>query len=147
MERFTGRSSDIVTIPGKPIATGYKVWVIAQPGYILGVIYHQNSKGLVGSKAPKGSQINPTQAVVINLLKSLPDPPIGPTFRYCVWLDNLFVSTTLFSYLRKLGYGAAGTTRTNSGICKDFVAKKKAEQTNQQTSRWGSLWQVPTVEG
>jgi hypothetical protein len=79
-------------------------------------------------------------------LKSLLDPPIGPTFRYCVWLDNLFTSTTLFSYLRNLGYGAAGTARTNSGICKDFVTKKKAEQANQHTSSWGSLWQVPTED-
>jgi Transposase IS4 len=115
MERFTGRSSDIVTIPSKPIPTGYKVWAVAQLGYILNVIYHRNGKGPIGSKAPKGSGINPTQAVV----------------RYCVWLDNLFVSTTLLSYLRKLGYGAAGTARTNSGICQEFVAKKKAEQSNQ----------------
>jgi hypothetical protein len=130
MERFTGRSFDIVTIPSKLIATGYKVWAVAQLGYILSVIYHRNGKGPVGSQAPKGSQINPTQSVVVNLLQRLPKPPIGPTFRYCVWLDNLFVSTTLLSYLRKLGYGAAGTARTNSGICKDFVAKKKAEQSN-----------------
>jgi hypothetical protein len=126
--------------------TGYKVWAVAQLGYILSVIYHRNGKGSVGSKVPKGSGINPTQAVVVNLLKSLPDPPIGPTFRYCVWLDNLFTSTTLFSYLRNLVYGAAGTARTNSGIYKDFVTKKKAEQANQYTSSWGSLWQVSTVD-
>jgi hypothetical protein len=29
MEWFSGRSSDIVTIPSKPISTGYKVWAIA----------------------------------------------------------------------------------------------------------------------
>lgn len=146
MERFTGRSSDIVTIPSKPIPTGYKVWAIAQLGYILNIIFHQNGKGPIGSKAPKGSGINPTQAVVVSLLQNLRKPPIGPSFRYCVWLDNLFVSTTLLSYLRKLGYGAAGTARTNSGICKEFVAKKKAEQSNQYISRWGELWQAPTID-
>jgi hypothetical protein len=101
MERFSGRSLDIVTIPSKPISTGYKVWAIAQLGYILGVLYHRNDKGPVGSKAPLGSGINPTQAVVITLLKTLPNPPIGPGLRYCIWLDNLFVSTTLFSPFRK----------------------------------------------
>ena len=35
MTRFTGRSSDIVTIPNKPIATGFKIWVLAQMGYCL----------------------------------------------------------------------------------------------------------------
>jgi hypothetical protein len=117
MERFSGRSLDIVTIPSKPISTGYKVWAIAQLGYILGVLYHRNGKGPVGSKALPGSGINPTQAVVVTLLKTLPNPPTGPGLRYCIWLDNLFVSTKLFSYLRTLGIGAAGTCRTNSGIC------------------------------
>ena len=109
-------------------------------------MYHRNGKGPVGSKAPQGSGINPTQAVVVTLLKTLPNPPTGPSLRYCVWLDNLFVSTTFFSYLRRLGYGAAGTCRTNSGICQEFVLKKKAEQANQSISQWGSLWQAPTED-
>jgi hypothetical protein len=56
------------------------------------------------------------------------------------------VSTTLLSYLCKLGYSAAGTARTNSEICQEFVAKKKAEQSNQYISRWGELWQAPTID-
>jgi hypothetical protein len=68
-----------VTIPSKPISTGYKVWAIAQLGYILGILYHQNGKGPVDSKAPKGSGINPTQAVVVTLLQTLPNPPTGPS--------------------------------------------------------------------
>lgn len=55
MTRFTGRSSDIVTIPCKPIATGYKIWVIAQLGYSLSWIFHQKQKGPVNiKKVPKG---------------------------------------------------------------------------------------------
>jgi hypothetical protein len=79
IERFSGHSLDIVTIPSKPISTGYKVWAIAQLGYILGILYHRNGKGPVGSKAPPSSGINPTQAVVVTLLKTLPNPPIGPS--------------------------------------------------------------------
>jgi hypothetical protein len=30
IERFSGRSSDILTIPSKPIPTGYKIWAVAQ---------------------------------------------------------------------------------------------------------------------
>lgn len=40
----------------------------------------------------------------------------------------------------------AGTCRTNSGICQDFVTKKKAEQANQSISQWGSLWQAHTED-
>jgi hypothetical protein len=109
-------------------------------------LYHRNGKGPIGSKSPPGSGINPTQAVVVTLLQTLQNPPTGPSLQYCVWLDNLFVSTTLFSYLRRLGYGAAGTCRTNSGICQEFVLKKKAEQANQSISQWGSLWQAPTED-
>jgi hypothetical protein len=134
MERFFGCSLDIVTIPSKLILIGYKVWAIAQLGYILGILYHRNGKGPVGSKALEGLGINSTQAVVITLLRKLP-ALIGPSLRYCVWLDNLFVSTKLFSYLRSLGYGAVGTCCTNSGICQEFVLKKKAEQANQSISR------------
>jgi hypothetical protein len=85
IEGFSGQSSDITTIPGKPTPTGYKIWALAQCGYILSVIFHQNGKGPLNSKVPKGSKINPTQAVVVNLLKTLPDPLIGPSLlRYCV---------------------------------------------------------------
>ena len=134
-----------MTIPSKPISTGYKIWAIAQLGYILRVLFHRNRKGPIESKVPKGLGINPTQAVVVTLLQTLPKI-VGLSLRYCVYLDNLFISTTLFSYLRRLGYGAAGTCRTNSGICQEFVVKKKAEQANQSISQWGSIWQAPTKD-
>ena len=146
IEGFFSRSSDITTIPSKPTPTGYKIWAIAQRGYILNVIFHKNGKGPISSKVPKGSGINPTQAVVVNLLKTLPDPPIGPTLRYCVWLDNLFSSTTLFTYLQSLGYSATGTCRTNSGISKDLVDIKKREQANPNLTPWGTIQQEPTMD-
>ena len=100
-----GRSCNIVTIPSKPISTGYKVWAIAQTGYILGVLYHRIGKGPVGSKVPEGSGINPTQAVVVTLLQTLLRI-VGPSLRYCVYLDNLFTSTTLLLY-----YGVLDTVQ------------------------------------
>jgi hypothetical protein len=104
----------------------------------LNIIFHQNGKGPIGSKVPKGSGINLTQAVVVNLLKTLLDPLIGPTLWYCVWLDNLFFSTILFTYLQRLGYGATGTCRTNFGISKDLVALKKKEQANPNLTLLGN---------
>ena len=35
MIRFTGRSHDIITIPSKPISTGYKVWAVAQASFTI----------------------------------------------------------------------------------------------------------------
>lgn len=36
IERFTGRSTDITTTPGKPTPTGLKMWILALEGYLLG---------------------------------------------------------------------------------------------------------------
>lgn len=130
MTRFTGRSSDIVTIPCKPIATGFKIWVLAQLGYSLSWMFHQKQKGPVGiKKAPKG--LNKTNAVVLHLLNRLPQQP------YCVWLDNLFTSHNLMTLLREKGYGAAGTGRINSGVVQDLIDKKNAEKT-KDVFPWGS---------
>jgi hypothetical protein len=54
--------------------------------------------------------LNPTQAVVISLLKQLPDAT------YHVFLDNLFSSPDLFIVLREMKVGVTGTYRTDSGI-------------------------------
>jgi hypothetical protein len=97
-------------------------------------LYYCNNKGSVSSKTLPDSGINLTQTVVVILLKTLPNLSIGSSLYYCVWLDNLFVSITLFSYLRFLGYGAADTCYTNSEIYQKFVLKKKAKQANQSIS-------------
>ena len=77
---------------------------------------------------PKALGYNKTAATVPNLLQLLPKRLKESL--YVVWLDNLFLSTKLFEYLRELGFGAIGTAWTSSGICADFVAKKKADAKN-----------------
>lgn len=82
----------------------------------------------------------------MNLLKLLP-PTINSNQHYVVWLDNLFTSTTLLSYLKELGYGAAGTCRANSGIHKDFVeAQKREKSSGQRLTKWGTIYQQPTMD-
>jgi len=125
MLRFTSRSHDIITIPSKPIPTGYKVWVVAQQGYILSWLWHSKRSGPVGIKVPRALGRNKTAATVPYLLQRLPKRP--PESLYVVWLDNLFSSTKLFQYLRDLGFGATRTARTTSGICAEFAAKKAAD--------------------
>lgn len=134
MARFTGRSSDILIIKNKPISTGFKIWAIAQEGYILHWIWHQKVKGPVGIKPPN-RRLNKTDSVVISCLEILPKQP------YCVWLDNLFVSNSLLHYLRQNGYGAAGTARTNSGMAEELVKKKNEEKT-RDVYQWGTLFKA-----
>jgi hypothetical protein len=142
MLRFTGRSFDIITIPSKPIPTGYKVWAVAQKGYILSWVWHSKGTGPIGIKVPKALGQNKTAATVPYLLQLLPKRQ--PDSPYVVWLDNLFSSTKLLGYLRDLGFGATGTARTNSGICIDFVAKKQADK-KKDTIPWGTLYSEPTI--
>ena len=67
-----GRVYKIIKIPLKPIPKGFKIWVLANKGYILEFIWHAkgNRKGLVDLDI---SFINnkgflKTQAVVLNIL-------------------------------------------------------------------------------
>ena len=46
IQRFMGRSKEIVNIPSKPTPEGYKIWVLANQGYVIDWLYH--SKGIIG---------------------------------------------------------------------------------------------------
>ena len=58
---------------------------------------------------------------------------------YVVWLDNLFTTQRLLSFLRDRGIGAAGTARTNSNI--DYrLAKLKELLSTVDKIPWGQLY-------
>ena len=137
IRRYTGRSKEITTIPGKPISTGLKIWVIAQRGFFLRWVFHRPGKkgGPVGVKKPK--ELNKTQSVVPHLLSLLPKAT------YHLYCDNLFTSVKLFEYLRKLGYAATGTARTTSGVLADLVDLKKADH-GDRALPWGTVSAFPT---
>ena len=40
IQRFMGRAKEIVNIPSKPIPEGFKIWVLANKGYVLDWLYH-----------------------------------------------------------------------------------------------------------
>ena len=50
MARFQGRSHEKVTLPNKPTPEGFKIWVLADFGYVLTWLWHQ--KG-----SPKGGPV------------------------------------------------------------------------------------------
>jgi len=119
--RFTGRASEIVNIPTKPTPEGFKIWILANQGYVVDWMYHSKGEGI--DKGPhnldverwvKGLGFSKTQAVVLDLVSRLLHTTPSSSSRFIVWLDNLFTSVKLLSQLKKLGVGAAGTVRTTN---------------------------------
>jgi hypothetical protein len=147
---YTGRSKQTVTVPNKPTPTGFKVWVVGQAGYFIRWLWHQPSNALgpaVGKKRKRATgtaessiSLNPTQSVVIALVKQLPEQT------YHIFFDNLFSSPNLLKALRQLGIGATGTARVNCGFYQPFVEAKKAD-TRGNCWPWGMLKTAPTPDG
>ena len=66
-----GRTPKIVNIPSKPIPEGFKIWILANKGYILDFMWHAkgNKKGPFDlDKSFLKEGFLKTQAVVLNLL-------------------------------------------------------------------------------
>jgi hypothetical protein len=146
MVKFTGRATEIVTIPNKPTPTGLKVWNIAQRGFLLSWNFHKpgSKNGPVGVKVPQelggsksGTGGNKTQAVALHLIEQLPKA------KYHVYMDNLFTSERFFELLRKRGYAATGTCRTNSGVISELVELKKNDK-GEGEMEWGTVYHMPT---
>ena len=121
--RFLGRASEIVNIPTKPTPEGFKIWILANQGYVVNWMYHAKGEGI--DKGPFELDIeywciklgfSKTQAVVLELVSELLEatPSTSSTSEYIVWMDNLFTSVKLLTQLKKLGVGAAGTVRTTN---------------------------------
>jgi hypothetical protein len=81
---FRGRSLHKVKMKNKPISEGYKVWELADNGYVWDWLWHSHKdgpetipkKGLIGvlqkvSQGPKTDDLKPTSALVIRLAMHL----------------------------------------------------------------------------
>ena len=151
--RFQGRAKETITVPGKPTPTGFKVWAVAQRGFLILWNWHVpgEKNGPVGVKTPKelggtirdGNRGNKTQAVVLHLINRLPKPPQGSG--YHVFLDNLFVSTRFVEYARSQGIGITGTYRERGGINKKLLKLKKEDK--RDVIPWGESYSIPTPSG
>ena len=93
IQRFMGRSSEIVNIPGKPTPEGVKVWVLANQGYVLDWMWHAKGE----KRGPwdlddfwtEDLGFSKTQAVVFDLVKQ---QGISDKSMHIIWMDNLFTS-------------------------------------------------------
>jgi hypothetical protein len=151
--RFEGRSKDTTTVPNKPTPTGYKVWGVAQRGFLIVWNWHTPGikNGPVGVRTPRelggtkkeGKGGNKTQAVVLHLLNRLPKPPQGSG--YHVYLDNLFVSTRFVQYARSKGVAITGTCRDTGGVIKELLELKKKDK--KDVIPWGETYSMYTPNG
>ena len=74
IQRFMGRAREIVNIPSKPTPEGFKIWVLANQGYVLDWLFH--AKGSDKCDGPQDLDdfwtddlgFSRTQAVVLDLL-------------------------------------------------------------------------------
>ena len=106
IKRFIGRAPKIINIPSKLIPKGFKIWVLANKGYILNQLQYirGNKVGLVNLDEifTKEEGFLKTQAVVLNLLTQRNielDKLLYPLGKHVIWLNNLFISVKL---LRRL---------------------------------------------
>src|SRR5436305_445765 len=106
MVRFHGRSNDTCKMPNKPIKQGYKIFALADRGYIW---YFQLSSRRHGiAELVKDTDFTPTGSMVLQMARLLPKTE-GSYF--VLFLDNYFTSVPLFSMLHAENIGAVGTTR------------------------------------
>lgn len=140
IQRFMGRSTEIVNIPTKPTPEGFKIWVLANEGYVLDWLYHAKGRGKDGGPQDmddfwtKWLGFSQTQAVVLDLLAQ---NGVAKDHSHIVWLDNLFTSVRLLSQLDEEGFGAAGTVRTTKTRREELETEEgtKAQRENQEKNR------------
>ena len=118
MIQQTGRSSHKYFMPGKPIAEGHKLYVIAEKGYVH-AIYPDSPVPSARIPLEKVPNLSPddranlcrTSEIVLHLALSLP----SNEHYFELIMDNLFCTPRLFRILRDhLGMGAYGTLRTTN---------------------------------
>jgi hypothetical protein len=93
-------------MPNKPIKQGYKIFALAENGYIWHFQMSSKKHGI--GELQKVDELTPMGSMVLQMARLLPKFPDSP---YVIYLDNYFTSIPLFSMLRKENIGAVGTTR------------------------------------
>jgi hypothetical protein len=115
-------------MPNKPIKQGYKLYGIADHGYIYSWIWSSRIHGL--EDIPVFDTLTNTGSLVRALVSTLPRTSMT------IYMDNYFTSVPLFETLRRLKYGAVGTTRPHERFPAE-LSKLKKENTRLE---WNTLF-------
>jgi Transposase IS4 len=100
-------------MPSKPIPQGYKIYGIADHGYLYGFLWSSKTEGLQDILLQP--QLTKTGCLVRSLALTLPRRELT------IYIDNYFTSVPLFEELRACRFGAVGTTRPHL----EFLARMK----------------------
>ena len=134
MIAYSGRTKHTIKIKNKPISEGYKVWVLAEAGYVWTWLWHSKIEG--PERVPKnGTEFNylpipyepvhlaATFALILRLTRELQSWYDNRVFT--VFLDNLFLNVDVAQALLVMGFLCMGTTRKNAkGIPKQLLELK-----------------------
>jgi Transposase IS4 len=151
MVKFEGRSTQKITIPGKPIPTGFKIFGLGDSGYIYNWEYTKPgategslTQGKVSLSISNDFSVflNPTQSVVIRLCSVL-CPYIKKGLFFHLFLDNLFVCWKLATALKERGIAVTGTARKGATGYPSRLLQLKAAN---RALVWGEL-QASIIEG
>jgi Transposase IS4 len=136
MLKFKGRTIQKITIPGKPIPTGFKIfalgdsgytynWECTRPGLAEGVLSEKKRISVSIPNSSISTFLNPTQSVVIRLIKCL-SVYIQKGLSFHLFLDNLFVCWKSAIALKERGIAVTGTVRKGaSGYPPVFYSLKR----------------------
>jgi len=153
MIKFEGRTTQKITIPGKPIPTGFKLFALGDSGYTLnwectrpglyeGVLTEKRRISVTIPNSSAISLLNPTQSVVIRLVECLAIY-IENGLDFHLFLDNLFVCWKSAIALKERGIAVTGTVRKGaSGYPPRLLQLKKLNR----GLVWGEL-QASIIEG
>lgn len=131
MVRFFGRSSDTCKMPNKPIKQGYKIFALADDGYIWHFQLSSRQYGI--TELEKVDELTLIGSMVLQMARLLPK---FLNSYYVIYIDNYFTSIPLFSMLHRENIGIARTTRA-SGI--DFPTLLTVLHKNWSTKLdWGT---------
>ena len=133
-----GRSYYTFKMPNKPIKQGYKLFAIANQGYILDWIWASRHKSLIEVKKQKDLTL--TGSMVIQLAeKGL----LSQHNNYTIYMDNYFSTIPLFNHLQQQGISTCGTTRPNASK-KLFPKALHILKDSKKSQEWNTLYAAPT---
>jgi hypothetical protein len=120
MVRCKAHSAPTWSMKQKPIKSGYKIYGLAEAGYLYSFRFTSPPKqgdgeegeyyGVTTHELAGGTHLKPLSNMVLDLCLDLP----YKRYSFILFTDNLFSNIPLFKILRDYGIGACGTARANS---------------------------------
>jgi hypothetical protein len=156
-------------MPNKPIKQGYKIFALAEHGYIWTFSWSSRQLGI--EEMFKQSGLTPTASMVVEMINRLPKisssipehlplnlPPnlplnlpvnqsdleltiSSPVADYLIYMDNYFNLVALFNHLYDRRYGACGIARPTSG----FPSLLQEFRDHAKGLPWGTLYALSVL--